>query len=156
MYPTIVPMAETSRPPRPTARAKVESVDSIDRLNVQAWVCQEDWPECEGEPRQLFGCTRNGDAHRRQEIAASLSSLERNFCILRRSLLVPRGKRNRTFGHRSFTYSRMEFLQDETLISVWDPKVIIPPVEGASVTPVPSPDTCSCPIRIELLTIEGL
>ena len=40
MYPTIVPMTETSRPPRPTARAIVESVDSIDRLNVQPWVCQ--------------------------------------------------------------------------------------------------------------------
>jgi hypothetical protein len=50
----------------------------------------------------------------------------------------------------------MEFSQDETLKFVWDPKVIIPPVEGASVASVPSSDTCSCPIRIELLAIEGL
>jgi hypothetical protein len=134
MYPTIVPMAETSRPPRPTARDMVESVESIDRLDVQAWVCQED---CEEQHRKLFGCTRNGGAHGTQEIAASLSILERNFWILRLCLLAPRWRRNRTFGYQSFTYSRMEFSQDETLKSVWDPKVITTPGDGDHPGPKP-------------------
>jgi hypothetical protein len=134
MYPTIVPMAETSRPPRPTARDMVESVESIDRLDVQAWVCQED---CEEQHRKLFGCTRNGGVHGTQEIAASLSILERSFWILRLCLLAPRWRRNRTFGYQSFTYSRMEFSQDETLKSVWDPKVITTPGDGDHPGPKP-------------------